>query len=128
MVESGANEVTVAASNVQQLPFSLQPGDSVYWEFALEGYDLSFSIVSRSQGVGGAEEHVVVPEETLSSGIVHSGSFKAEKPGTVVLTWDNSYSWTRSKTLAYKVSTASATSNAAEAELEESIQEVKKDE
>ncbi len=65
----------------------------------------------RTQAIGGAQEEELFPSFRFEAGVTYQGSWTApeHENGTskdvyrIVLLWDNSYSYVRSKTIAYSV-------------------------
>jgi len=53
------------------------------------------------------EEIVVAKNARVDSGSqVINASYQAKEPGTLILTWDNSFSWMTGKTLLYRIDMA----------------------
>ncbi len=65
----------------------------------------------RTQAIGGAQEEELFPSFRFEAGVTYQGSWKAPEYENstskdvhrIVLLWDNSYSYVRSKTIAYSV-------------------------
>ncbi|KDO25220.1 hypothetical protein SPRG_09469 [Saprolegnia parasitica CBS 223.65] len=106
--ENGATEAEIRARGVLQVPFRVNANDTVCWEFSVFAYDVDFTIKFRTQGDGGAEEHTVDgwDKTRFVYGQVEAGSWTAPGAGVAVLCWDNTFSWTRAKTICYKASVA----------------------
>jgi hypothetical protein len=80
-----------------------EPEVPVEYYFTTSGGDISFGAVFEPEGGG---EPVVLVEPARCSSHRHAvwGEFAVRGgPGTVRLTWDNSYSWFTAKRLAYSV-------------------------
>merc|ERR1719197_222126 len=74
----------------------------VLYKFSTEDYDISFAVIF--EGLDGATE-VILPSGRVDSHFEPiSGAITVHKPGSIVLEWDNSYSWFNTKTLSYAVS------------------------
>ncbi|RLN64821.1 hypothetical protein BBJ29_004750 [Phytophthora kernoviae] len=109
LCEDGATQADIRAGGALQLPFRMSANDTICWEYEVKAHDISFAVKFRTQGVGGAEESDKVPPERVSSGTTVASSFTASEEGTVVLSWDNSFSWARGKTIAYKAKVVKST-------------------
>lgn len=109
LCEGGATQADIRAGDSMQLPFRMAANDTVCWEFALQSLDVEFVVKFRTQGVGGAEEVDKVAPTRVAAGSVAAGSFTAAEDGTVVLAWDNTYSWARGKRVAYKAKVVKST-------------------
>ncbi|KAG7400160.1 Transfer protein [Phytophthora boehmeriae] len=109
LCEDGATQADIRAGSALQLPFRMSANDTICWEYEVKAHDISFAVKFRTQGVGGAEENDKIPPERVSSGTTVASSFTASEEGTVVLSWDNSFSWTRGKTIAYKAKVVKST-------------------
>ncbi|KAL3666071.1 hypothetical protein V7S43_008862 [Phytophthora oleae] len=109
LCEDGATQADIKAGGTLQLPFRMNANDTLCWEYVLKERDIVFAVKFRTQGVGGAEENDKVAPEKVTSGTPISSSFTATEDGTVVLSWDNSFSWTRGKTVAYKAKVVKST-------------------
>lgn len=72
-----------------------QPGSSVVWEFHTRKYDIAVSATFNDQEV--------FPYSRKTSYLKHiRGSYECPGAGVFTITWDNSFSWTRSKRLIYR--------------------------
>ncbi|CAK4149396.1 unnamed protein product [Aphanomyces euteiches] len=106
--ENGATEAEIRARDVLTVPFRVNANDTLCWEFCVLKYDVDFAIKFRTQGDGGAVELDVQGWEKsrFVHGQVEAASWTAPAAGVAVLCWDNSFSWTRAKTICYKASVA----------------------
>ncbi|KAF0689569.1 Aste57867_18988 [Aphanomyces stellatus] len=106
--ENGATEAEIRARDVLTVPFRVNAHDTICWEFCVQGYDVDFSVKFRTQGDGGAVELNVDGwnKARFVHGQVEAASWTAPAAGAAVLCWDNSFSWTRAKTICYKASVA----------------------
>ncbi|TYZ68315.1 hypothetical protein PybrP1_006756 [[Pythium] brassicae (nom. inval.)] len=109
LCEDGATQAEIRAGGTLQLPFRMSANDTLCWEFEVKAHDVAFSVRFRTQGLGGAEEREKVPAACVAGGETVSGSFTATEDGTVVLAWDNAYSWARAKSVAYKAKVVKST-------------------
>lgn len=109
LCEDGATQADIKSGGTLQLPFRMSANDTLCWEYVVKERDIVFAVKFRTQGMGGAEESDKVEPERVSSGTPIASSFTASEDGTVVLSWDNSFSWTRGKTIAYKAKVVKST-------------------
>lgn len=109
LCEDGATQADIRAGGSLQLPFRMSVNDTICWEYEVKAHDVDFGVKFRTQGMGGAEEAEKVPMARVAHGATVAGSFTATEEGTVVLTWDNAYSWTRGKSVAYKAKVVKST-------------------
>ncbi len=85
-------EVTVDPKSKHVVSLELAEGELIKWQFMTESFDIAFGAVFL---INRDEEH---SNEVVRLGRVSShhqeqtGSFQADHSGTLVLTWDNSYS------------------------------------
>jgi len=73
----------------------------VRYQFSTSGGDVQFS--TRFVSGGGAEEDVLQAARVPSDVEPYAGNFKAPREGTLLLRFDNSFSWFTSKLLSYQV-------------------------
>lgn len=109
LCEDGATQAEIKAGGTLQLPFRMSVNDTICWEYEVKAHDVDFGVKFRTQGMGGAEEVDKIPKARTANGETIAGSFTATEEGTVVLSWDNSYSWTRGKHVAYKAKVVKST-------------------
>lgn len=109
LCEDGATQTDIKAGGTLQLPFRMSVNDTICWEYEVKAHDVDFGVKFRTQGMGGAEEAEKIPVTRTANGKTVAGSFTATEEGTVVLTWDNSFSWTRGKSVAYKAKVVKST-------------------
>ncbi|XP_013402720.2 SEC14-like protein 2 [Lingula anatina] len=91
------------------LPVELEvnePGCAIRWEFHTENHDIGYAIYYKTspgeQNVSDME--VVVGNKRVNSHLVpEDGTVYCSKAGIYVFCFDNSYSWTRSKTVLYVI-------------------------
>ncbi|RHY94637.1 hypothetical protein DYB35_005501 [Aphanomyces astaci] len=107
----GATEAEIRARGTLTVPFRVNANDTLCWEFCVQQYDVDFLVKFRTQGDGGAVELNVDgwDKARFVHGQVEAASWTAPSAGVAVLCWDNSFSWTRGKTLCYKASVAKLT-------------------
>ena len=105
---TGTN-VEVTAQNKFELPLLCASGSLICWSFqfppkAASSLDIGFmaTAVCKTDGSEAGERDVVLPLRRIRpNGKVIKGKFQMPGPGTVMFTWDNSYSWARSKFISY---------------------------
>lgn len=78
------------------------PGAKLKYSFGTENHDINFGIVFVSAS---GDQTVLLPQERVQSQKEpFTGTYEfSPAGGVVVLEWDNSYSWMRSKTLSYSI-------------------------
>lgn len=110
LCEHGAVEADITARKSLQIPFRTLLNDTVCWEFQVQHLDVDFEVRSRTQGEqGGALECVIMPRIRAVQGEQVTGEYRAIDDATIVLVWDNTSSWMRSKRIAYKAKVVRAT-------------------
>lgn len=84
-----------------KVPFVVESGCTLKWEFSTHDYDISFGLLYENDD---GKQFDMVPQARHNSHHQKiSGSFRTPQSGTYVLHWDNSYSLMRSKDLTYKI-------------------------
>jgi len=78
-----------------------EPGSILRWEFFTEGYDLGFGI--HRLGDKGKAIDVLSSRRVECSMVPEDGHVVCDHIGEYVVTFDNSYSWTRAKQLYYVI-------------------------
>jgi hypothetical protein len=97
---------TVPRHGNLKVPFVVESGCTLKWEFTTRDYDISYGVLYENDD---GKQFEVVPTTRCNS--QHQkivGTFTAPQSGTYVLHWDNSYSLMRSKELSYKISVEAA--------------------
>lgn len=85
------------------ISLAVQPQDVIRWAFSIRQFDINFSIVFTpsclfDERMCPQEDVVVLKEQRISSHQeIRSGHYTCVTPGTLVLRWDNSYSFFRKK-------------------------------
>lgn len=120
MLEDGTlTKVTIKARDTLTIPLTVLKHDSlISWKFRTDNYDIGFQILYQADG------QVVLPFSRVQSHHQESGRGSIKKKdkynhhqkleegtlacsrllGTYQVIFDNSYSWTRAKTVYYNVS------------------------
>lgn len=84
-----------------KIPIDLSESRVLY-KFSTEENDVSFAVIF--EGLDDSIE-VILPAGRVDSHFEPiSGAITVHKPGSIILEWDNSYSWFNTKTLSYAVS------------------------
>jgi hypothetical protein len=106
-----AKNVTIDAGGKFQLPIPItSPNTELRWEYKMSPatMDIAFAVVVVNFGTACTptdQVSEVVPwkrTKNAETGLL-TGSCMLKKCGNCVMTWDNSYSWFRSKTITYEV-------------------------
>lgn len=108
LLDCGGISTEVRRGTIHQLPFNISKGDTISWELEVRALDIDFVVNFRTQGDGGAIETTVVDKTRIKMGKMHSGSWQATENGKVVILFNNKYSWTKHKEVAYKTSMVKA--------------------
>jgi len=84
-----------------KVPFVVESGCLLRWEFATRDYDVSFSLSYENED---GKQFEMIPTKRYNSHHQKiAGHFRAPQSGTYILDWDNSYSYMRGKELTYKI-------------------------
>jgi len=79
----------------------------ITWEFRTESYNIDFEVAfaaSRVSGQPSPMQQVVVSKSRVDSHLnMIEGGFETPTPGTLILRWDNTFSWTVGKTVLFRV-------------------------
>ena len=97
----GLQQVEVANGTAYDLPLSVPTSTTVTWQFTVRAYDIKFTAKFTPQALSSAPK--VITSTTAKEAQSVTGTFDVTEPGIVTLTWDNTYSFMRSKIVAYKV-------------------------
>ncbi|XP_068239493.1 SEC14-like protein 2 [Palaemon carinicauda] len=94
--------LTLAKGDKKRLKFEVKkPGSHLKWEFRTEDYDIGFGVTRK---VKKGEEEILVPMQRVNSQLVtEEGCLTCMEPGTYVITFDNEFSYVRSKKIWYTV-------------------------
>jgi hypothetical protein len=81
---------------------SVAEGDTVLWKFEVEAYDISFSAYFLPAAAESELVTMAEPQRHTEAFLnAVSGVYRVPGAGQVTLTWDNSFSWSRGKTVLY---------------------------
>jgi len=95
------NAVTVASGSRLNLDFEIKDTNiKMSWIFKSDSYDIGFSMSHSGKEV--------VAKRRANGGVVHEGYFVCPEVGKYTVTFDNTYSLFRSKTLHYLITVEDA--------------------
>ncbi|GMI07209.1 hypothetical protein TrLO_g11053 [Triparma laevis f. longispina] len=100
----GVEEFELSRGEEKSVTYVVKPGQTLFYEFAVQNYDVGFSLSLRTQGDGGSSESDIISFERFQSGKVERGSVGCgdlEKVFTVK--FGNGYGW-RGKSVSFRVS------------------------
>ncbi|KAF4673403.1 monooxygenase [Perkinsus olseni] len=100
--------VTIAKGQSMQIPLTVKKGDIVSWAFGVDAQDILFGVEVRAQKDGQMTSEFVVPLEKCSSHRSVRGQYTSLTDGRLVLVFDNTSSWIRSRTVHYRYEIVSA--------------------
>jgi hypothetical protein len=90
----------VPRSDSREIGIDVIKGQFVCYEFTTEFYDIAFGISFEVENIRRAIREI---EKVNSYQTKEEGRFTAEDSGRVLLHFDNTYSWTRGKTVNYRI-------------------------
>ncbi|XP_050715606.1 SEC14-like protein 2 [Eriocheir sinensis] len=98
--DDNLSSVTLSKGGKKRLKYEVKkPGSHLRWEFRTEDFDIGFGV---SRKVKKGEEEVLVPLQRVNSQLVtEEGYLVCTEPGTYVITFDNEFSYVRSKKVLY---------------------------
>jgi len=116
--DDATTELTeVVVSKKHEIRVRAATGDTLVYEFSTVGKDIEFALAFEAKGT--IEAEVLKEQERVNSNVeAIKDEVVADKDGSFVLKWDNSYSWLSSKTLHYKAYVVPATAGEFEEALE----------
>jgi len=91
---------TVPRSGTFEIPVQIKERAFIVWEFQTEDLDVGFGVFYQPEG-GEKEENLPSKRYDADKEIIRD-LIEAKRPGTYILTWDNTYSWTKRKFLNYR--------------------------
>ncbi|XP_063601788.1 SEC14-like protein 2 [Penaeus indicus] len=94
--------ITLSKGGKKRLKYEVKkPGSRLKWEFRTEDFDIGFGV---SRKIKKGEEEVIVPLQRVNSQLVtEEGFLVCMEPGTYVVTFDNEFSYVRSKKVLYRI-------------------------
>ena len=99
---------TLRVGKVEEVHLDLGPGEACAWRWCVRTHDITFSAMAKPCEGGSRPQkgvEVVAPTRVAAKEGWQEGGFVADESaagGTrLTLKFDNSYSWTRSKTIDY---------------------------
>ncbi|KAF4319600.1 hypothetical protein BBO99_00005952 [Phytophthora kernoviae] len=99
-------EVVVNPNASHTVSVELVKGEAITWKFSTEKCDISFGARFLKDNNGEEWDEIVPLKRTKAHVKEQIGSFQALDAGTLVFTWDNSYSVIRPKKLRFVISSA----------------------
>ncbi|KAG7379900.1 hypothetical protein PHYPSEUDO_008022 [Phytophthora pseudosyringae] len=96
-------EVMVDPKANHAVSMELTKGEELAWKFSTEKRDISFGVRFLEENNGEEWDEIVPLQRAQAHLKEQTGSFKAASPGTLVFTWDNSYSVIRPKRLRFAI-------------------------
>lgn len=85
-------EVVVDPKSNHVVSVELTKDEELTWKFSTEKRDINFGVRFLEENNGEKWDEIVPLHRTQAHVNKQTGSFKAASPGTIVFTWDNSYS------------------------------------
>jgi hypothetical protein len=95
------DEIQISRGRTTTKSYAIKEGETIYWDFATEGYDISLKIFLSGQEV-----------ESVNRASSAGGSFAlppGRKDGDLQFIFDNSYSWIHSKVVQLRISRVPST-------------------
>ncbi|KAJ8569539.1 hypothetical protein ON010_g5723 [Phytophthora cinnamomi] len=96
-------EVVVDPKSNHIVSVELKKREELTWKFSTERRDINFGVRFLEENNGEEWEEIVALQRMQSQLKEQTGSFRATCAGTLVFTWDNSYSVIRSKLLRFAI-------------------------
>ena len=96
--------VTIEAGSSNSMTVTVpKSGGNLRWSFLVRDRNISFSVKKREMAdMGGAVEVEIVEAQKYESGSRHTSGCDVAEACTMVLCFDNSFSWMRQKHVAFK--------------------------
>mmetsp|Transcript_30532 Transcript_30532/g.71726 ORF Transcript_30532/g.71726 Transcript_30532/m.71726 type:complete len:222 (+) Transcript_30532:248-913(+) len=101
--EGGRGSITVAAGKRCEQSVVVAPEQKVKWHFELQSHDLNFHVSFVQSTSADASEPTKLLAKTKFSSGSHSGECVAPDAGVMIFTFDNHFSWARSKSLHFEI-------------------------
>jgi len=93
---------TVPRSGVHEKEVVItERGSIIFWEFSTEDHDVGFGVFYKRAGEDERIEDLPVKRYDSNLEVIRD-LLVANKPGTYILHWDNTFSWTKRKFLEYR--------------------------
>eukprot|EP01124_Arcella_intermedia_P020506 TRINITY_DN27990_c0_g1_i1.p1 TRINITY_DN27990_c0_g1~~TRINITY_DN27990_c0_g1_i1.p1 ORF type:complete len:382 (-),score=75.67 TRINITY_DN27990_c0_g1_i1:44-1189(-) len=96
--EPPQNKVDLSRGTKYEVKVPAKVGDNIFYEFKTAEFDVGFSITCIE-----TKKSVRSYERVDGSKMVIEGSFNPDTDGTYLFTFDNTYSWTRGKTVHFNI-------------------------
>ena len=95
--EPDIQHLEVGRGAVHEIRVQADTDDIIQWEFKTKSFDIGFSVfLTKNNG----EPEEIVAKDRVET---HKRTHVVETSGVFVFCWDNSYSWTRGKTVKYYI-------------------------
>ncbi|KAK7051129.1 hypothetical protein SK128_003800, partial [Halocaridina rubra] len=96
------SSLTLGKGDKKRLKYEVKkPGSQLKWMFRTEDFDVGFGVTRK---VKKGDEEVLVPVQRVNSQLVsEEGYLVCMEPGTYVVTFDNQFSYVRSKKIYYMI-------------------------
>lgn len=114
-------KTTIARGDKLLVKFDVQKeGCILRWEFKTEDYDIGFGVLLMVEG----KSYPIKPIERVNShALAEDGSINCDRLGTYCLYFDNTFSWTRAKTVYYIGEVLTVEDDYVKSELKDLIEE-----
>jgi len=100
--ENGYISIDIGRGGSEEKIIKVDKGDVLNWQFKSKEYDISYAVYYASQE-GGERVDVIPTTRVDSNRQAVEGSVIVENPGIYIFVWDNTYSWTKGKTVLYRI-------------------------
>eukprot|EP00750_Incisomonas_marina_P007937 INCI15092.1.p1 GENE.INCI15092.1~~INCI15092.1.p1 ORF type:complete len:501 (-),score=83.79 INCI15092.1:116-1618(-) len=120
LLVAGFDAMHIEARSFEQSVHLLRPGDSLYYECAVLKLNITLDVIRRDMQPGGAIETPAAPSTVVESGtfcskhlrLPPSSATAASKDAVqIIIRFNNSSSWFRSKDVAFRIVVGSARNN-----------------
>ncbi|KAL5016994.1 hypothetical protein ScPMuIL_006583, partial [Solemya velum] len=99
------SEVSVRWGSSLQLDYNIKiPNSIIRWQFTTDGYDIGFGVykkMTEARQKSAEMMEIMVSQRVNSHLVPEDGSITCKETGIYVVRFDNTYSWTRRKTIHY---------------------------
>ncbi|KAE8915223.1 hypothetical protein PF005_g11819 [Phytophthora fragariae] len=96
-------EVVIDPKSNHIVSVELRKGEELTWKFSTEKRDINFGVRFLEENNGEEWDEIIPLQRTQAHLKEQTGSFRATCSGTLVFTWDNSYSVIRPKLLRFTI-------------------------
>lgn len=95
--------VDVPRSSFYEVTFEFEAGSLISWEFKTQYYDIGFAVYYFGKAKVGEKKEVVSMVRHEAFKQVITGTFEVKEKGFYQFYWDNTFSWTRGKSIKFNV-------------------------